>query len=136
MSNWLVRSIGGFVAILVVVVAALYLVPPLLLVDAAMEGSERSTVDSARQWAITARDASWLPIRVRYIGGRCWLRMKAVYFEEWTPPYLGPRYAVALASIGAWSGDEPAWDGAYGLDSLAPYEAQLVAEFGEGEACT
>ena len=121
---------------LFVVAAITYTVPPLLLRDAAAPAQVAPLVDDARHTVIGNSRVFPLPLHPRFIDARCFKDgFIALYFEEWVPPYLGVRYAVAVGELGA---PVNGWEGGYHLDSIGPgstFDQEWVPLLGDEVSC-
>ena len=119
-----------------VLVVGAFTLPPVLLPDAPFPAS-------VAPWLAGARDSAWdhatddlrLPLHLRFVTARCTAGGRvAVIFEEWRPPYLGPRYSIAMR--GSMPTDEAdAWGGAVGVRSWED-DNEFVYQMGtEHRAC-
>jgi hypothetical protein len=93
-------------------------------------------VDDARHSVIGNSRVFPLPIHPRFIGARCFEDdFVALFFEEWVPPYLSVRYAVAVGKLEV---PVDGWEGGYHLDSIGPgstFEQEFVPQLGDEVSC-
>lgn len=119
--------------VLAAVIALTYTVPPLVLRDAEVPTGVAQSVDSARQWVIASSRVFPLPVHPRLIEARCFDGgYPALYFEEWVPPYLGVRYAVAVGIR------DRGFEGGYDLESIGPgsqIERDVISQLGNEVRC-
>lgn len=101
-------------------------VPPIVLPDRPAPASVAGLIDDARHSIWTNADDAGLIVHLRFVEARC-ARANAVIliFEEWRPPYLGPRHAFAVGSMGGES-----WGGGTGQDDMSGIEEELTFNFG------
>ncbi len=125
----------AFVGALVVtgVIALTYAVPPVVLRDADTSPRVAELVDNARQWVSGNARSFPMPLHPRLIDARCFDDgFFALYFEEWVPPYLGVRYAVAVGIR------DRGLEGGYHLDSIGPgsqIERDFISQLGDEVPC-
>jgi len=98
---------GLVVLVLGIVLVGSIFVPPIVLRDADAPTRLAPYVDSARR-SVGQNIDGLLPSHLRYVAARCRSDGGAVLvFEQWQPPYVGPRYAYAMAGAvppSGWSG--------------------------------
>lgn len=130
----MIRLVLIAVLVLAAVTALAYIVPPLVLRDAEVSSRVAPLVDPARQWVIGNSRVFPLPLHPRLIDARCFASGHfALYFEEWVPPYVGVRYAVAIGIR------DKRFEGGYHLDSIGPgsqIERDYISHLGDEAACT
>jgi hypothetical protein len=109
----------------------------LLIEDAPVSAQLEPRVEDARRMAIGQSRVFPRPLHPRFIRARCFAdETIALYFEEWVPPYLGVRYAVAVGPLHAVDG--PGWEGGYHLDEIgpgSPIEEELAGQLRDEVAC-
>lgn len=134
----LVLGIVAVVGLLAALAIATYSVPALLVQDEPVAAGVEGLVEDARRTVIGQSRVFPLPLHPQLIDARCFSDETVVlYFEEWVPPYLGNRYAVAIGSPdhdrGAYT-----WEGGYHLDDIGPDSAiatELAGQLGEEIVC-
>lgn len=134
----LVRGVITALLLLVVVSITLYAVPPLVLRDAGAPDAIAPLVDDARR-SVTGNSRRFpLPLHPRFIGARCFHGgIIELSFEEWVPPYLDMRYAVAVGELDPPHGVH-GWGGGYHLESIGSasmIEEELAPQLGDEVAC-
>lgn len=124
--------------LIVVLAIATYTLPPLLLDDEPVAVGVQPLVEDARRSIIGHSRVFPVPLHPRLIDARCFLdETVALYFEEWVPPYLSHRYAVAVGALNSIDGMSE-WEGGYHLDEIgpsSPIEDQLAGQLGDEVAC-
>ena len=117
---------------------ATYTLPPLLLDDEPVAAGLEPLVEDARRSIIGQSRVFPRPLYPRLIEARCFSdETVALYFEEWVPPYVGLRYAVAVGPLNTHDGVS-AWEGGYHLDDIgqgSPIEDELAGQLGDEVAC-
>lgn len=134
----LVVGILAAAGLVVVLAIAPYTLPPLLIDDEPVAAALQPLVEDARRSIIGQSRAFPRPLHPRLIDARCFSNETiALYFEEWVPPYLGVRYAVAVGPLNPVDGMS-AWEGGYHLDEIGPgsrIENELAGQLGDEVAC-
>lgn len=124
--------------LVVVLVVATYTLPPLLIRDEPVAAGLQPLVEDARRSIIGQSRVFPRPLHPRLIDARCFSdETIALYFEEWVPPYLGVRYAVAVGPLDPVDGMS-GWGGGYHLDEIGPgssIESELAGQLGDEVAC-
>jgi len=131
-------SILAAAGLVVVLAVATYTLPPLLIRDERVAARLQPLVQDARRAIIGQSRVFPRPLHPRLIDARCFSGDSvALYFEEWVPPYLGVRYAVAVGlrnPVDGMSG----WEGGYHIDEIGPgssFESELAGQLGDEVAC-
>lgn len=128
---------GGGLFVLLSVVT--YTVPPLVLHDAPAPAGLTAQIEDARDSVRAKSRVFPRPLHPRFVQARCFDDgVLALYFEEWVPPYLGVRYAVAVGAREAIHGGMYGWEGGYHLTDVGPgseIEAQLTSQRGDEIGC-
>jgi len=114
------RGLIALVASLLVVTAAAFTLPPLVLRDAPAPTAVAALVDDARQSVIGNSRVFPRPLHPRLTEARCFEEGRVAFsFEEWVPPYRDLRYAVAVGELDPPFGVH-GWEGGYHLGSIRP----------------
>ena len=133
----LTGALTGAVLFLIVAVVT-YTVPPLLLRDAPVPAALTAHIEDARRSIRSHSRVFPRPLHARFFQARCFDDgMVALYFEEWVPPYLGVRYAVAVGPRepvhGVYS-----WGGGYHLAAVgrgSEIEDEFRPQLGDEVGC-
>lgn len=124
--------------LIVVLAIATYTLPPLLLDDDPVAVGLQPLVEDARRSIIGQSRVFPVPLHPRLIDARCFSdETVALYFEEWVPPYLGQRYAVAVGSLNPIDG-MAGWEGGCHLGEIgpsSPIEHVVAGQLGDEVAC-
>jgi hypothetical protein len=122
------RLIGACLLIVAIAVLGSIFVPPLVLRDALAPAELAPYVDDARS-SVGQNIEGLLPVHLRFTHARCRADGGSVLiFEQWQPPYLGVRYAYAMA------GDSPpnSWGGGTGFEDLTS-DSEIAYFMGSNE---